>query len=358
MTQTVAAAYAFELSFSGKTVRYYFDSSISSLGEFVDLDSVIFITDSNIASRIPFLADKKCIIIPAGEQFKQQSTVDDIINQLIESEATRQTIIVGVGGGVVTDIAGYAASVYMRGLRFGFVPTTILAQVDASIGGKNGIDAGVYKNLVGIIRQPEFILFDHHLLKTLPDLQWINGFAEIIKHAAIADHEMFDFLEQHSFYEFRHDDISLIATLIRKNVLLKSGFVQRDEFEQGDRKMLNFGHTIGHAIENIYQLPHGFAVSIGMAAAAKLSSRLTGFSEQESIRLLAVLEQYGLPVSFDYISTFSGSAADPSEIVKLLKMDKKRVSDSINFILLNQLGQAVIRPIPVTDLEAYISEIF
>lgn len=348
MIETVAASDSLELSFSGKTVRYYFDASIESLGELIDLTDVIFITDENVAAITSFPKTGKSIVIPAGEQFKQQSTVDDIIRQLIELEATRQTLIIGVGGGVVTDIAGYAASVYMRGIRFGFVPTTILAQVDASIGGKNGIDAGVYKNLVGLIRQPEFIFFDHSLLHTLPELQWINGFAEIIKHAAIADREMFDFLEQHSLEEFRSNK-SLIATLIRRNVLLKSDFVQRDEFEKGDRKMLNFGHTIGHAIENIYELPHGFAVSIGMVAAARLSARLVGFAESESTRLVGVLKKYGLPVSF---------SAASEKVMKLLKMDKKRVSESISFVLLKKLGQAEIKPIPVADLEEYISEIF
>ncbi|MEO6932445.1 MAG: 3-dehydroquinate synthase family protein, partial [Chitinophagaceae bacterium] len=224
MRETVAATEAFELSFSAKTVRYYFDAAIESLADFVNLEDVIFITDDHLAARIPFLDTQRSIVIPAGEQFKQQPTVDDIISQLIEMEATRQTLIIGVGGGVVTDITGYAASIYMRGLRFGFVPTTILAQVDASIGGKNGIDAGVYKNLVGIIRQPDFILFDHKLLQTLPELQWINGFAEIIKHAAIADREMFDFLEQHTLDAFRKDH-SLLASLVKRNVLLKSGFV-------------------------------------------------------------------------------------------------------------------------------------
>ncbi len=127
------------------------------------------------------------IVIKAGEEHKQQSTVDYIIQQLIEKEADRNTFIVGVGGGVVTDITGYAASVYMRGLKFGFVPTTILAMVDASIGGKNGVDVGVYKNLVGLIKQPEFLLFDYSLLETLPGEQWVNGFAEVIKHACIKD---------------------------------------------------------------------------------------------------------------------------------------------------------------------------
>ena len=175
-------------TFSEKTVSYYFDAAFADLETILSKDTSILVTDENVFAAQPAIFKGwKTIIIKAGEQFKQQAAVDFIIGQLIEKQADRNTFIVGVGGGVVTDITGYAASIYMRGLRFAFVPTTILAMADAAIGGKNGIDSGIYKNLIGLIKQPQFLLFDYELLNTLPSGEWINGFAEIIKHALIAD---------------------------------------------------------------------------------------------------------------------------------------------------------------------------
>ncbi|MEO8174985.1 MAG: 3-dehydroquinate synthase, partial [Sediminibacterium sp.] len=317
------------------------------LEKVVSKDKVIIITDENVYSRHPELSAYQLIVIPAGEQHKNQSTVDFIIQELIKAEADRKSFIVGVGGGVVTDITGFTASIYMRGLQFGFVPTTILAQVDASIGGKNGIDIGVYKNLVGIIRQPDFILFDYSFLKTLPDDQWVNGFAEVIKHGCIKDAGLFELLEQNQLTGFQNNH-RLLAALIERNVVIKSMVVEQDEFENGDRKLLNFGHTIGHAIENIYQLPHGHAISIGMAAACVISGKLNQLPADDTKRVLNLLQQYGLPVSL---------TIDAKKVFEILKMDKKRISDEINFILLDTIGKAVVRPIPLTQLEDIIKRI-
>lgn len=336
-----------DYTFSGKKVQYFFDASYVQLERHVAKNKLVIITDENVYRRHPGLSAYKAIVMAAGEQYKNQSTVDFLINELIRLEADRKTFIVGIGGGVVTDVTGFTASVYMRGLRFGFVPTTILSQVDASIGGKNGIDTGVYKNLVGLIRQPDFILFDFSLLETLPEEQWINGFAEIIKHACIKDAELFNFLEQHQLNDFR-ENRTLLAELIQRNVVIKSRVVEKDEFEQGDRKLLNFGHTVGHAIENIYNLPHGYAISIGMAAACKLSEALNNFSAGDTKRVLTLLQQYGLPVSLKI---------ETKKIFEILKMDKKRVSADMNFILLNKIGDAVIKSIPLIELEALLNKI-
>ena len=175
-------------------------------------------------------------------------------------------MLVGIGGGVITDLTGYVAAIYMRGLSFGFVPTSILAMVDAAIGGKNGIDVGVYKNIIGTIRQPQFLLYDYSLLKSLPQSEWVNGFAEIVKHACIKDARLFNTLRQNSIRSYQRNSKELGA-LIKKNVHIKASVVQADEFEKGERRLLNFGHTLGHAIENIYKMPHGHAISIGMVAA-------------------------------------------------------------------------------------------
>lgn len=336
-----------EHHFSGKKVTYYFDTSFSELERIVSKEKTILITDENVfAAAKENFNGWEMIVIKAGEKYKQQSTVDHIIRQLVDKEADRNTFIVGVGGGVVTDITGYAASIYMRGVRFGFVPTTVLAMVDASIGGKNGVDVGVYKNLVGLIKQPEFLLFDYSLPETLPHEQWVNGFAEVIKHACIKDAGMFSLLEKHSLDDFQKDK-ELLAALIERNVNIKTTVVVDDEFEKGDRKLLNFGHTVGHAIENVYQLPHGHAISIGMMAAAAFSENLNGFTPAEKERLKRLLEKYQLPTSLQ---------VDKDKVWGLLKMDKKRANNEMNFILLDTIGRAVIKRVPLTQLEELVQQ--
>lgn len=334
-------------TFSGKTVTYYLDADFTELEQVVSKKETIIITDENVyAAAKSRLEGWKTIVIQPGEEYKQQATADAIIRQLIQYEADRNTTVVGVGGGVITDITGYVAGVYMRGIRFGFVPTTILAMVDAAIGGKNGVDVGAYKNLVGLIRQPDFLLFDYALLHTLPAEQWINGFAEVIKHACIKDAAMFLQLENHSIAGFRQD-AALLADLIEQNVRIKTAVVVADEFEKGDRKLLNFGHTLGHAVENTYQLLHGHAVSIGMMAAAVFSEKFAGFSPHEKLRLKQLLEKYQLPTAMEF---------DKQKIWALLKMDKKRAGDAMNFILLNRIGNAAIQPITLANLEQLIQQ--
>jgi 3-dehydroquinate synthase len=324
---------------------YYFDASFDYLHQIVNKEQTIIITDNNVfENHRKFLNDWQTIVIPAGEEHKQQATVDFIIGELISRNADRNTFIVGVGGGVVTDITGYAASIYMRGLKFAFVPTTILAMVDASIGGKNGVDVGIYKNLVGLIKQPQFLLFDYALLETLPQEQWINGFAEVIKHACIKDAELFALLEDESIENFEADKNKL-AALIERNVQIKTTVVVNDEFEKGDRKLLNFGHTLGHAIENLYHLPHGHAVSIGMIVACTLSESINQFPSGDSKKIKTVLEKYHLPTQFIF---------DKQKIWEVLSMDKKRVGNSMNFILLNKIGEASIQPIAMSELEDLI----
>lgn len=327
-------------TFSTQTTDYYFDGALSNLGELVDKTHTVLITDENI-----FAAHKRkfegwdCIVLKPGEEFKVQATVNSIIEQLIAFKADRKTFIVGIGGGVITDLTGFVASTYMRGLRFGFVPTTILAMVDASIGGKNGIDVGLYKNLVGIIRQPSFLLYDVSLLKSLPGTEWINGFAEIIKHSCIKDLRLFKELEQYKLTHYKKDPVAL-KKLIRRNAMIKSDVVKHDEFETGERKLLNFGHTLGHAIENMYELSHGQAISIGMTVACGLSSVLTGFTETD--RVVRVLKQYGLPTYAEY---------DKKKAFQILQMDKKKDVDKMNFVLLKKIGKAIVHPIPLAELE-------
>lgn len=302
-----------KVKFSSSTVDYFLPSGISHLKKIVDQGTTVLVTDENIyAAHEKRFRDWNTIILQPGEEYKVQATVNTIIEQLIAIQADRKFTLVGVGGGVITDLTGYAASVYMRGIKFGFVPTSLLAMVDASIGGKNGVDVGVYKNLVGTIRQPSFLLYDMVFLNTLPQNEWVNGFAEIIKHACIKDAAMFRELEANSLKKYQSKQ-TLICKLVQRNVMIKTKVVQKDEFENGDRKLLNFGHTLGHALENQYDLSHGQAVSIGMTYASLLSRSLLGFKEPE--RVLQLIGKYDLPTFADF---------DRNEVFEVLKMDKKR----------------------------------
>jgi 3-dehydroquinate synthase len=332
--------------FSNSSVDYWLAGGISHLKKIVDQKNSIIITDENIFNyHSKRFKNWNTIILKPGEDFKVQGTVDAVIDQLIDMQADRKTTLIGVGGGVITDITGYIASVYMRGISFGFVPTTLLAMVDASIGGKNGIDVGVYKNMVGIIRQPKFILHDMIFLKTLPQSEWENGFAEIIKHAAIKDAAMFRELEASSFKKYQSSQ-KTICVLVQRNAIIKTKVVQKDEFEKGERRLLNFGHTLGHALENQYELSHGQAVAIGMTYASSISEMITGFKEAK--RVTDLLVKYGLPTFAEF---------DKEKVFAVLKMDKKRERKEMNYILLEKIGKGVVRSVDLKELEQLINNL-
>jgi 3-dehydroquinate synthase len=271
--------------------------------------------------------------------------VDAVIEKLVEMEAGRDSTLVGIGGGVITDITGYVASIYMRGVQVGFVPTSVLSLVDASIGGKNGIDIGVYKNMVGTIRQPSFILHDMAFLNSLPQEEWENGFAEVIKHACIKDAAMFRELETRSLAYYQGSKRS-VCDLVKRNALLKSGIVKKDEFEKGERRLLNFGHTLGHALENQYELSHGQAISIGMTYACHIAEELAGFRQTEKV--VSLLEKYHLPTYASF---------DKQKVFEVLKMDKKRERKEMNYVLLEKIGKAVVKSISLNRLEKIIAKL-
>jgi 3-dehydroquinate synthase len=332
--------------FSGSSVDYYLAAGFSLLKKIVDTKNSILLTDENVyTNQQQRFKGWKVIVLKAGEEYKVQETVDNVILKLIEMEADRKTTLIGVGGGVITDLTGYIASIYMRGIPFGFVPTSLLALVDASIGGKNGIDVGVYKNMVGMIRQPGFILHDMKLLETLPKAEWENGFAEIIKHACIKDAAMFRQLEALNLKTFR-EKTKLLTELVQRNAILKTKVVLNDEFEKGERRMLNFGHTLGHALENQYELLHGQAVAIGMTYACHISEQLAGFRQTEKV--VSVLGQYGLPTYASF---------NKEKVFEVLKMDKKRNRKEMNYVLLEKIGKGIIKSISLVQLEKIIARL-
>ena len=334
------------ITFPSGQVKYLFESSIDALWQQYKPEQVILITDAHVAALYPqMFTSKRTIVLPAGEHSKSLATVEDITKQLLAMQATRSAILIGIGGGVISDITGFVASVYMRGIKFGFIPTTLLSMVDAAIGGKNGVNVGFNKNVTGTINQPDLILFDTAFLKTLPDTEWSNGFAEIIKYACLFDAELFRELSEHNIAYYQQNEAALQKVTARC-VALKNKTVIEDEHEKGLRKLLNFGHTAAHAIENLYDLPHGQAVAIGMVIAATLSEHVTDLPPAATTQLKNILQQYKLPISYPIEL---GKAMD------ILKMDKKRTDESIDFILLHKIGEATIRPLPFDIIQKAIA---
>ncbi|MGA6924139.1 MAG: 3-dehydroquinate synthase [Desulfosarcina sp.] len=310
--------------------------SIDNLGRYVDPDRTVILTDTIVEDlyrkRFPTCP---VVSIGQGETIKTLETVTTIFNRLMDVEVDRSSFILGVGGGIVCDIAGFTASTYMRGVRFGFVPTTLLSQVDASVGGKNGVNLGGYKNMVGVFNQPEFVVCDMELLKTLPVREVLCGFAEIIKHGAIADSSMLDFLERHRDAALNLDT-AIVSHLVYRSVEIKAGVVTRDEREHGERRKLNFGHTFGHALEKATGMPHGEAVGIGMVLAARLSVAKGLLPLVEAARLEKIIHDYGLPVR---------SPVDVISLLAAMRKDKKRQGSRIHFVFLDACGSACVEDI-------------
>jgi len=308
----------------------------------------IIITDPNIEKHYEKqLPGEARIVIGTGEAIKTLDTVKDIYARLIKLGADRSHFLVGIGGGIVCDITGFVASTYMRGLRFGFVATTLLAQVDAGVGGKNGVNFNGYKNMVGVFHQPEFVICDPHVLKTLPKKELSCGLAEVVKHAAIADVSLMDFIESHH-KRILTADSEVLEALVYASVKIKAAIVARDEREFGDRRRLNFGHTFGHAVEKLTGLPHGDAVSIGMAIAASLSVIKGYLRKDEAGRLLRLLDLLELPTSIHINS---------SQLVHALKKDKKKEGDTVHFVFLNAIGKGVVEQISFKTLERLLGKI-
>lgn len=329
--------------FSGSKVKYYFEQSIKGVDSYCDRAKTVFITDRNIFQHYAtFFENRKVIVLEPGESQKNMQTVERIISQLIEMGTAKDHFIIGMGGGVVTDITGFVASIYMRGVQFSFIPTSMLAMVDAALGGKNGVNSGLHKNMAGTTTQPKWIIFDRTVLYTLPHEEWVNAFAEIIKYAAVFDENLFAQLEKYSLDQWRGRHY-LTARLLYICTHIKSLIVEKDVYDTGERRLLNFGHTLGHAIEKSSELPHGKAVAAGMAFAAGLSEQLSGFGDKE--RLMRVMEKYELEPRFSF---------DKEKVLDMIKLDKKREQEHINFILLEKTGKGIIQPIPVHDLEQMI----
>lgn len=272
---------------------------------------------------------------PAGEANKTLDTVREIYKRLIEEGFDRKDLLIALGGGVVGDITGYAAATYLRGIDFIQIPTTLIAQSDSSIGGKTGVDFDGYKNMVGAFYMPKLVYMNVSVLKQLDDRQFYAGFAEVMKHGLIKDTLFYEWLLDH-MYEIHDRDYDVLEEMIMRSCTVKKLVVEKDPKEQGDRALLNFGHTIGHAIEKAmhFEMLHGECIALGMVAAAYISWKHNWLSMEEYYEVRDMFVPFHLPISIDSIS--------PEQILELTKADKKMEAGQIKFVLLKKVGKAVI----------------
>ena len=328
---------------------------IDRCGEYAErlskAEKVVVVSDTNVAPLYQWRVlnslsqhgfKVKNHIFPAGEGSKTLDTIAEIYKTLADFRMTRRDIIVALGGGVCGDMAGFAAATYLRGIDFFQVPTSLLAQVDSSVGGKTGVDLPQGKNLVGAFHQPIAVLIDPDTLNTLPDEFIADGMGEVIKYGCIKDAAFFEKLEN-------EDALSDIESVIETCVSIKRDVVSRDEKEAGERMLLNFGHTLGHAIEKIYNytgITHGMAVAVGMALIARAGEKQGVTAPGTADRIIKLCEKYGLPTDTEVAFADMAQAA---------MGDKKTAGSKINLVMLKQIGESFITPLPLDELESFIT---
>jgi 3-dehydroquinate synthase len=310
---------------------------------------VVIITDENIYRLYNNdFPDFPIIKIAAGESGKNLKIIEEIAGKMLDTGIGRGGFILAIGGGVVCDIAGFLASVYMRGIRFGFISTSLLSQVDASIGGKNAVNIGIAKNMIGTFNQPDFVICDPSMLHTLPDDEYLSGLAELIKMGLILDKNLVGDIEE-NYSGILSRDMVLMESLISRSVNLKAAIVSGDEKETGRRILLNFGHTFGHPIETLSMKKHGFAVASGMRIAAAISTRSGLLQPEDNERLANLLDRFNFTNDYQISS---------QKFEELIAMDKKKTGGKINFVVLESLGKAAVREFTLNELmEAYKSTV-
>ncbi len=318
------------------------NSEIRNLG-FEDR-KIAIITDSNVeklySSEVKNALSEgfKCaeiFVIPAGEENKNLDEIRKIYDFLVERHFDRHDLIVALGGGVVGDMAGFAAATYLRGISFVQIPTTLLSQTDSSIGGKTGVDLGGIKNMVGAFYMPRLVYMNISTLKSLDERQYASGFAEVMKHGLIKDQNYYTWLIE-NMYEIGDRDPQVLLEMVMRSCNIKKAVVEKDPTEKGDRALLNFGHTLGHAIEKYknFEMLHGECVALGCIAAAFISWKRELISMDEYYEIRDMFVPFNLPISIEDV--------DKEAVLDLTKSDKKSDSDKIKFILLKKIGKAFI----------------
>ena len=326
--------------------RIYMGNAKQLLEELLPKKRVIVISDSNIdRTHHDLLSPYEHILIGQGEQAKSLVTLEDIYRQLIELGADRSVFILGIGGGIVTDIAGFVGATYMRGVEFGFVTTTLLGTVDASVGGKNGVNVGGFKNMVGTFKQPKFVICDVALLHTLSDREFRAGLAEVVKTAILGDEELFKLLESTSFEELRQNE-ELLNEVIIRSVKVKASVVAEDEREGGRRRILNLGHTVAHAIEKCTsKFSHGEAVAIGLFHITKSALVQKIIAENDAERIFSLIEKFGFCTALPI---------EHKQMLDAIKGDKKRSGNALHIILPTAIGTVEDRLVEFDKLKSLI----
>lgn len=319
-------------------------SVAEKLAQLLPQKRVVVISDTNIDRHYHSLIEQyDHILIGLGETSKTIHTLDMIYRRLIEMNADRSTFILGIGGGIVTDIAGFVASTYMRGVEFGFISTSLLGQVDASVGGKNGVNMDGYKNMIGTFNQPKFVICDVSMLHTLSAREMRTGLAEIIKAGIIADKTLFEKLEECEFATLSNDK-TLLGEIVYRAIKVKADIVERDERETGDRRLLNLGHTMAHAIEKCSsKFNHGEAVAVGLQMIAEVATKRGMLSEEDKERI----EQLLLRAGFDLVPPVS-----VKDLLKAVKKDKKSEGNNIHIVLPTSIGNCVVEQMPLEEFKA------
>lgn len=308
------------------------------LRELAELDgTAVVVTDSNVGRLYADQFDDEIVSVPAGEFYKRLETVAYLYDGFLEAGLDRQGTVVALGGGVIGDMAGFAAATYMRGVRFVQCPTSLLAMVDASVGGKTGVDLPQGKNLIGAFKQPAAVIADLDTLNTLPPEEFAAGMAEVIKAGLIGAPHLFRRLETNRQAVDHQSSAETLSAIVIDAIRVKQAVVQDDPFESGRRAVLNLGHTFGHAIEQVsgYQISHGYGVAMGLVAAARLSADLDHCAPSLEGRIEAVLSKHRLPVRIP--ADLSAEA-----ILQAMSSDKKKTAGQLRFILLRDVGDVFI----------------
>lgn len=335
------------LSIKGKS-EIFVGRVAEALDKYLNGERVVVITDANIDRLYHDLISRyDHIIVGHGEGNKNLVAVQTIYSRLLDMGADRSTTLLGVGGGIVTDITGYVASTFMRGLDFGFISTSLLGQVDASIGGKNGVNIANYKNMVGTFAQPRFVISDVDFLRTLPLRELRAGMAEVVKMAIVGDADLFAFIEE-SISEQCYRDSDTMRRMVLESARLKADIVDRDECEKGVRRVLNLGHTIGHAIEKCTsKLNHGEAVAIGLSQISHLANRIGMLPREDMLRIDSLLEKIGFSLELP---------VPMSDILREMRFDKKKSNNLLRVVLPECIGSCRIVEMPLSELEKYFVE--
>ena len=307
---------------------------------------VVVVSDTNIDRHYHSLIEPyDHVLIGLGEASKTLLTLDTIYRRFIELGVDRSCFVLAIGGGIVTDVAGFAASTFMRGLEFGFISTSLLGQVDASVGGKNGVNVEGYKNMVGTFTQPKFVICDVDLLRTLSPREFRTGLAEIIKAAVIADAELFEMLEQADFSTLQRDSDTL-REMVYRAIKVKADIVERDERESGDRRLLNLGHTLAHAIEkSSSKFNHGEAVAVGLAMIAEVAANRDMLAVADKERIVNLLLRAGFALE---------PPVEVRTLLKAVKRDKKAEGDSIHVVFPLGVGNCCVEKMQIEEFKALV----